>query len=125
MRRMTSDQPWWLTMPPAELAATILPLFSSHSCEVEQAVIPGIVSWFRTGAYTLPLGRGGFGNAPFENPDFRAAAEAIQVLEHAGLLMQVQGGDYIRIGLTRLGMHALQTNTVRQHLGLSDTPPTA
>ena len=32
-------------------------------------------------------------------------------------------GSYI--GLTRLGMHALQTNTVRQHLGLSDATPTA
>jgi hypothetical protein len=33
------------------------------------------------------------------------------------------GGSYW--GLTRLGMYALQTNTVREHLGLSDAPPTS
>jgi hypothetical protein len=61
----------------------------------------------------------------FKDPDMRAFAEAIQVLEQAQLLLR---GDEERdslLGLTRLGMHALATNTVRQHLGLSDTPPTA
>jgi hypothetical protein len=62
----------------------------------------------------------------------RAVAEAMQVLEHAGLLLRSSriirsggstfGGSWV--GLTRLGGHALQTNTVRQHLGLSDIPPT-
>src|ERR1700730_5775455 len=37
------------------------------------------------------------------------------------LLMKASGN----VELTRLGMHALATNTVRQHLGLSDAPPTA
>jgi hypothetical protein len=64
----------------------------------------------------------------FEDPDFGAAAEALQVLERAGLLMgAVLGANkFVRreIGLTRLGRHALATNTVRQHLGLSDAPPT-
>jgi hypothetical protein len=62
---------------------------------------------------------------PFEDADFRAAAEAMHALERAGLLMRTfpdGGGSYI--GLTRQGMHALQTNTVRTHLGLSGAPPT-
>jgi hypothetical protein len=60
----------------------------------------------------------------FDDPDCAAIAEALQVLEHAGLLME-RSGEYTFVGLTRLGRHALQTNTVRQHLGLSDAPPTA
>jgi hypothetical protein len=136
---MTSNHPWWLAMPPAELAATILPLFGqTHE---EHTAISNIVTWCKTGSY----GRHGrmslvlrTGREPFEDPDMRAIAEAIQVLEHAGLLMRssrsttrrlrplapspIGGGNYV--GLTRLGRHALQTNTVRQHLGLSHTPPT-
>jgi hypothetical protein len=60
---------------------------------------------------------------PFGDPDLRAITEATQVLEQARLLMRTFKDDSY-IGLTRLGMHALQTNTVRQHLGLGDTPPT-
>jgi hypothetical protein len=60
----------------------------------------------------------------FEDPDVRAVAEAIQVLEHSRLLMR-SPGDRAHVGLTRLGMHALATNTVRQHLGLGDAQPTA
>jgi hypothetical protein len=58
----------------------------------------------------------------FSNADYRAVAEAIQ----AGLLMRDVGGDMAEFygGLTRLGMHALRTNTVRQHLGLGDATPT-
>ncbi len=71
--------------------------------------------------------------------------EAIQAHEHAQLLMKAVRNRYnarltnfdpllanpdryevsTQIGLTRLGIHALQTNTVRQHLGLGDAPPTA
>jgi hypothetical protein len=125
--RMTSNQPWWLTWPVAEVAAAILPLFSYHASAVETRMMAGIVSWFSTGSYSLP-GSYSAGIPPnqFERPDWRAVAEAMQVLEHAGLLMRGQGhADYLYVGLTRLGWHALQTNTVRQHLGLSDTPPTA
>jgi hypothetical protein len=53
--------------------------------------------------------------AEFENPDFRATVEAIQVLEHAGLVLR----GFLEpnfLGLSRLGHHALATNTVRQHL---------
>jgi hypothetical protein len=121
---MTSDQPWWLTMRPAEVAATILPLFSSHASAEEQRVIKGIVEWFWKGSYRLP-GIWGGGAHEFEHHDFRAVAEAIQVLEHASLLMRVGASERSYLGLTRLGMHALQTNTVRQHLGLSDATPTA
>jgi hypothetical protein len=60
----------------------------------------------------------------FDDPDCGAIAEAIQVLEHAGLLME-RGGEYNYVGLTRLGTYALETKTVRQHLGLGDAPPTA
>jgi hypothetical protein len=123
---MTSDQPWWLTMPPAELAARILPCFSDQPHE-EHAAISNIVKWCKTGSY----GRQGpiglilrMGLEPFEDPDMRAIAEAIQVLEHAGLVLR----GFLEpnfLGLTRLGQHAFQTNTVRQHLGFGDAPPTA
>ena len=112
-------------MPPAELSARILPLFSSDAATREVWAVAGIVSWFRTGSYSFRLTGGGPGEQQFEDPDFRAAAEAIQILEHAGLLMRSQGSQYaLYLGLTRLGWHALQTNTVRQHLGLGETPPT-
>jgi hypothetical protein len=41
-------------------------------------------------------------------------------------MREVQG-DPVRkpVGITRPGMHALATNTVRQHLRLGDATPTA
>ena len=114
---MTSNQPWWLTMPPAELAATILPLFSYSAQQSDQTAMRSIVNWCKTGTYSAPFT---FSTNPFGDPDYRAVAEAMQVLEHADLLMRWI--DFV--GLTRLGMHALQTNTVRQHLGLGEAPPT-
>jgi hypothetical protein len=140
---MTSNQPWWLTMPPAELAARILSYFSYQPQE-EQSAIDRIAAWCETGSYVGNRSwlRGSSktdwsgvqsGQEQFEDPAMRAVAEAIQVLEHEGLLMRssriknsgghIFGGSWV--GLTRLGGHALQTNTVRQHLGLSDAPPTA
>jgi hypothetical protein len=123
---MNNPQPWWLTWPPEEVAATILPLFtypqlSPHG--YESTTIYNIVQWCKTGQWS---GRRLEGN-PFKDFDCRAIAEAIQVLEQARLVMRYLFGDgyYVSsIGLTRRGMQALQTNTVRQHLGLSDTPPT-
>jgi hypothetical protein len=121
---MTNPQPWWLTWPPAEVAAAILPLFSSSRSAAASGVVVAIVKWCKTGSYRAP---GGFSSTnvgkPFKDPDCGAIAEAIQVLEHAGLLMK-GGGDWDPIGLTRLGKHVLQTNTVRQHIGLGDAPPT-
>jgi hypothetical protein len=135
---MTSDQPWWLTMPPAELAATILPLFSKAPYMREQTTIHGIIAWCKTGSYKEPALRGFVSLGWFTDPDVCAVAEAIQVLEHAGLLRRAVIKDVARslmssggtvtvvdIGLTRLGRHALQANTVRQHLGLGDTTPPA
>jgi hypothetical protein len=101
-----------------------------------------IVAWCRTGTPpgSLSLGdrRKQDGEKQFDDPDTRAVAEAMQVLERAGLLMRAlqtispsitarysEGYSYFYVGLTRVGWHALQTNTVRQHLGLSDAPPTA
>jgi hypothetical protein len=124
---MTSNQPWWLTWPPAEVAATILPLFSHSSNVQEMRAITAIVSWSKTGSYVLPNMWGGKDDreAQFDDPHNRSIAEGVQVLEHAGLLMRSFSSDHGSfVGLTRLGMHALQTNAVRQHLGLSDTPPT-
>ena len=118
-------------MPPAELAATILPLFS-HKVRNADGAMEAIVNWFRTGTFSAPPHKAftvvKSGGRAFEDPDFGAVAEAMQVLEHTGLLMQVlesRDYSYFKVGLTRLGWHALQTNTVRQHLGLSDAPPTS
>jgi hypothetical protein len=117
---MTSDQPWWLTMPPAEVAATILPLFASATHSPAGGVLKAIVKWCNTGNYRPPRGFSSSNDSlAFDDPDCGAIAEAIQILEHAGLLME-KGGDYTSVGLTRLGRHALATNTVRQHLGLGD-----
>jgi hypothetical protein len=119
---MTSSQPWWLTMPPAEVAAVILPYFSSAPSQSESEAVGRIVSSLKTGKWRAPV----LGRSRFEDPDYRAVAEAIQALEHAGLLMRVVSGHdlvSVNIGLTRLGWHALQTNTVRQHLGFGDAPP--
>jgi hypothetical protein len=129
---MNNPQPWWLTWPPAEVAAAILPLFSSSEVQDERSAMASIVSWCKTGRYRASV----FSNrSRFADPDTRAVAEAIQVLERAGLLMRglvepvgFGSGNAIAIfelGLTRLGMHTLHTNTVRQHLGLSGTPPTS
>jgi hypothetical protein len=114
---MTNPQPWWLTWPVEEVAAVILPLFSNAADQLEQAAIRSIVNWCKTGTYRNSL------NAvrASRDPDQRAVMEAIQVLEHANLLLL--SGDLVT--LTRLGWHALQTDTVREHLGLSGAPPTA
>jgi hypothetical protein len=125
---MNNPQPWWITWPPEEVAVTILPLFaypqlSPHG--YEGLIIYNIVLWCKTGRWAEPKLIFGEGN-PFTDPDSRAIAEAMQVLEQARLLMRYVSGDghYVsKIGLTRRGLEALQTNTVRQHLGLSDTPP--
>ena len=118
--RLTNAQPWWLAMPVAEVAATILPLFSHSAYQQDWMAMNNIVNWCKTGSYS---GRGAMPN-PFTDPDHCAVAEAIQVLERAGLLLRNFRNDCFNLGLTRLGMHALQTNTVRQHLGLSDATPT-
>lgn len=108
-------------MPPAELAARILPWFPSRKTLIEERVMTSIVTWLKTGSDREARSHAEHDSAPFKDPDVRAVAEAIQVLEHASLLMRANGN----VGLTRLGMYALQTNTVRQHLGLGDAPPTA
>jgi hypothetical protein len=119
---MTSDQPWWLTMPPAELAVVILPLFSNSASQRDSDARACIVNWCKSGSYRSPFG--GLNTDPFKDPDHRAVIEAMQALEHAGLLVRGDHHEQTHIGLTRLGWHALQTNTVRQHLGLSEAPPT-
>ena len=123
MRHMTSNPPWWLTLPPAEVAVTILPLFSHVPSKKETRAIEEIVEWCRTGSYPKPASFSrSSGSQQFTDPDKRSIAEAIQVLEHAGLLMLTVDGNpgEVSVGLTRLGMHALSTNAVRPHLGLSD-----
>jgi hypothetical protein len=129
--RMTSDAPWWFTMPPEEVAAAILPLFSSPQFSPsrnESLVMDKVVAWCKTGQFadakrfrSLP------GMKRFTDPDFRAIAEAIQVLEQCRLIMRyISDGDTTTcyLGLTRRGMHALATNTVRRQVGLGDPPPT-
>jgi hypothetical protein len=120
---MNNPQPWWLTWPVAEVAEAILPVFShsAYKCEVRWQSF--IVNWFKTGSYSEE-GYNQPGVQPFRDPDYAAVAEATQALEHAGLLLRTIAGPCY-LGLTRLGRHALQTNTVRQHLGLGEAPPTA
>jgi hypothetical protein len=119
--RMNNPQPPWLASPPAEVAAVILPWFGSQT--------PPLVEGFATKKIARWLSGGSDRGAmtwhpkePFEKPEIGAVAEAIQILERACLLMRSFGSEQTFIGLTRLGAHALRTNTVRQHLGLSDPP---
>ena len=118
---MNNPQPWWLTWPVAEVAAAILPWFSANRPEYEGFVMRHIVQWMQGSDSRSASHRP---SVQFEDPDVRAVAEAIQVLEHSRLLMR-SPGDRAHVGLTRLGVHALATNTVRQHLGLGDAQPTA
>jgi hypothetical protein len=120
---MNEPQPWWLTWPVAEVAAAILPLFSQSASQDEKSARGAIVNWCKTGSYKATAY--GSNTDPFKDPDHYAVTEAMQVLEHAGLVVYGNYRDFTYVGLTRLGKHALQTNTVRQHLGLSDAPPTA
>jgi hypothetical protein len=137
---MTSNQPCWLTMPPAEVAAAILPLFSDSPAMREEAAMARILSWCGAVPYRPKWKFLRINDRRFEDPDARAIAEAIHALDRAGLLMRTietaitheraAGGlagemrNYVIVGLTRLGWHALQTNTVRQYLGLGDAAPT-
>jgi hypothetical protein len=127
---MNNPQPWWLTWPVAEVAAAILPLFSHPPLSPrnnKDLVLDDIVAWCNTGRFAVPKVLRSVPD-PFTNPDYRAINEAIQVLEQTRLIVQYVSRSRdttCDVGLTRLGQHALQTNTVRQHLGLSDAPPTA
>jgi hypothetical protein len=118
---MTPPQPWWLTWPVEEVAAAILPWFASNPPEYEGFVMRHIVDWLRgvpsRGVMHSP-------KVQFTDPDVRAVAEAIQVLEHSRLLMR-SPGERGHVGLTRLGMQVLANNVARQHLGLGDTRPPA
>jgi hypothetical protein len=121
---MNSPAPWWFTMSSEEVAATILPLFSAPEfspCRDEDRVLEDVVAWCRTGQFAeSKFFRIGVGMRRFTDPDVRAINEAIQVLEQARLIVRyISAGDTTTcyLGLTRRGMHALQSNTVRQLLG--------
>src|ERR1700744_2556015 len=119
---MNSPQPWWLTWPVEEVAAAILPLFAQAKYHWDREVRAGIVNWCRTGSNTFT--HRDANTESFSDIDYQAIAEAIQVLESRHLLLRTfDQADRSFLGLTRLGQHSLQTNTVRQHLGLADTPP--
>jgi hypothetical protein len=120
---MNNRESWW-TLPPAELAAVILPWFGSRTSEIEQPAMKNIVGWLKTGSDPGITGIEG-AEKIFNSADLRAVAEAMQVLERACLLMRHAGSKWTNVGLTRLGQQALETNTVRQHLGLSDATPMA
>ncbi|OBK52829.1 hypothetical protein [Mycobacterium sp. 1081908.1] len=117
---MNDPRPWWLTWQVAEVAAAILPWFGANPPEYEGFVMRQIVQWIQ-GAKNRPVMYKP--TDPFTDPDIGAVAEAIQVLEHAGLLMR-SPGERGHVGLTRRGKHALETRTVRRHLGLEAAAPT-
>lgn len=132
---MTDNPPWWISISPEELAATLLlfsyPQLSPHVHE--GFAIYNIAVCCRTGRWAEPKFVYRQRN-PFTDPDLRPIAEAIQVLEQSRLLMRFAAGDSATVsvpvrGLTRRGMHVLESNTARQQLGLLDpgaensTPP--
>jgi hypothetical protein len=122
---MDSPQAPWIDMPTAELAAVILPWFESQPPQ-DDFVTKTIAKWLYRGS--TPKGfRAALWSPkePFQKPDIGAVAEALQLLEHAGLLLRSHGSDGGYVGLSRLGRHALATDAVRQYLRLSGgTPPT-
>jgi hypothetical protein len=74
-------------MPPAEAAAAILPWFSSHKALIDERVMTSIAGWLKTGSDREARSHTEHDSAAFKDPDVRAVAEAIQVLEHASLLI--------------------------------------
>ena len=126
--RMNNPHPWWLTWPVAEVAATIPPLFASWPSGAEEGTaIEDIIAWFRTGSYSKRAFSYGHSRNPSTDPDACAIAEAIQGSRTGGFTYAAHfwwtnHGRRPRINPT--GRHALQTNTVRQPLGLGDAPPT-
>src|ERR1700737_4570932 len=98
---MTNPQPWWLTWPPAEVAAAILPLFSHSAYQVDSKAMNSIVNWCKTGSYSHRGMPAQSGWHPFIDPDYCAVAEAIQILERAGLLLRTFLFDSSYLGLTR------------------------
>jgi hypothetical protein len=82
---MTNPPPWWLVLPVAEVAATILPLFAHPPLfpfRDDDFVLDDIVAWCKTGRYAeQKLFRVAPGPKRFTDPDYRAINEAIQVLE--------------------------------------------
>jgi hypothetical protein len=124
---MNNPQPWWLTWPVEEVAAAILPCFSAWDYREEPAAIDAVIAWCKTGSLDArkKLLRYAYYRNPFDDPDCRSITEAIRVLEHADLLMRLTYSEGSPVGLTRRGIHALQTDTVRQHLGLTGPPPTS
>ena len=78
----SSDQPWWISAPVADLAAAILPLFGQSSFDSERAAMTDVVSWLRTGARaprgTFSAGVSTRGDV-FQNPDLRAVADSTNI----------------------------------------------
>jgi hypothetical protein len=112
----------WLTWPPAEVAAVLLPWFSSEPYHVEIWARLKIADWLTTGSHDGKTRDRARETEVFTQPEIAAVAEAIQLLEHAGLLIRAIS-ENTTVGLTRLGRHALQTKTVRQRLGLQEASP--
>src|ERR1700755_1583601 len=83
--------------PCEEVAAPILPWFGANPPEYEGFVTRHIVHWIQG------VPSRGVTHSPkvqFTDPDIRAVAEAIQVLEHSRLLMR-SPGERGHVGLTR------------------------
>ena len=115
-----NEQPWWRTWPVEEVAAAILPWFGANPSEYEGFALRHVVQWMQGSQSRLATYSP---SHQFTDPDIGAVAEAVQVLEHARLLMR-SPGERGHVGLTRLGRHALATQTVHELLGLSDVRPT-
>jgi hypothetical protein len=102
-------------LPVADLAAEILPAWGPNGARRLLGNSPGslqIVAWLVAD----------YPRKPSIKPLLEPVKEAIQALEHAGLLLRkIIGDGGSTVDLTRLGETALAEGTVRQHLGLTSS----
>jgi hypothetical protein len=106
-----------LALPVAELAAQIFPFWDSE--RVTRAslqdgdYLPNVIASWLAGTRPSAVYSAG---SPFKSPLDRAVAEAIQALEHAGLLIRTFGTTGSRVHLTRLGERALSNGDAARYL---------
>jgi hypothetical protein len=106
-----------LALPVAELAAQIFPFWGSgpgaRASLQDGDYLPNVIASWIAGTRPSAVYSAG---SPFKSPLDRAVAEAIQTLEHAGLLIRTFGTTGSRVHLTRLGERALSSGDVAGYL---------
>jgi hypothetical protein len=106
-----------LAMPVAELAVQIFSFWDSDKAPrlslQDGDYLPNVIASWLAGTRPSAMYSAG---SPFKSPLDRAIAEAIQALEHAGLLIRTFGTTGSRVHLTRRGERALANGDSARYL---------